>query len=497
MGHIFLQANQGKRSVVLDLKQGAARDALLRLAEGCDVLVSNVRPQAMARLGLAYEDVAERNPRIIHVSCCGFDQRGPYAARPAYDDLIQGATGVPWLAQQYGGGEPAYAPMTLGDRVTGLHAVYAVTAALYAREKTGRGQAVVVPMFEAMTQFILGDHMAGLSFEPQLGGPGYARLLTAHRRPYRTSDGHLCVLIYNDKHWHSFFNAIGQPERMAEPIFATHSQRALHIDAVYAEVSRLMAGAHHRRMAHAAGRGDVPNMPMASPEDLIADPQHQATGFVHEIDHPSEGRLRTTASPTRWSATPPAERAAPAPRLGEHTLQVLRDAGLTEAELAALQASRACSQAAPAARRPTTKHKHRHKQKETAHAPLPDPRTRRARLQPRQPPRHRQPAPGQRRQRGARHMELVLGTLEQGGGALPHAHPGMEQACYLLAGTAEVEIDTPDGKERFAMQPGDTCFFPEDCMHIFRVTSAEPVRLLVFYSPPYGENPERVRRPAV
>lgn len=347
MGHIFLQANQGKRSVVLDLKQGAAREALLRLAEGCDVLVSNVRPQAMARLGLAYEDVAARNPRIIHVSCCGFDQRGLYAARPAYDDLIQGATGVPWLAQQYGGGEPAYAPMTLGDRVTGLHAVYAVTAALYAREKTGKGQAVVVPMFEAMTQFILGDHMAGLSFEPQLGGPGYARLLTAHRRPYRTSDGHLCVLIYNDKHWHSFFNAIGQPERMAEPIFATHSQRALHIDAVYAEVSRLMAGrttAEWRALLDAA---DVPNMPMASPEDLIADPQHQATGFVHEIDHPSEGRLRTTASPTRWSATPPAERAAPAPRLGEHTLQVLRDAGLTEAELAALQASRACSQAAP------------------------------------------------------------------------------------------------------------------------------------------------------
>ena len=133
---------------------------------------------------------------------------------------------------------------------------------------------------------------------------------------------------------------------MAEPIFATHSQRALHIDAVYAEVSRLMAGrttAEWRTLLDAA---DVPNMPMASPEDLIADPQHQATGFVHEIDHPSEGRLRTTASPTRWSATPPAERAAPAPRLGEHTLQVLRDAGLTEAELAALQASRACSQAA-------------------------------------------------------------------------------------------------------------------------------------------------------
>jgi crotonobetainyl-CoA:carnitine CoA-transferase CaiB-like acyl-CoA transferase len=134
---------------------------------------------------------------------------------------------------------------------------------------------------------------------------------------------------------------------MAEPIFATHSQRALHIDAVYAEVSRLMAGRSTAEWRALLDAADVPNMPMASPEDLIADPHHQATGFVHEIDHPSEGRLRTTASPTRWSATPPAERAAPAPRLGEHTLQVLRDAGLTEAELAALQASRACSQAAP------------------------------------------------------------------------------------------------------------------------------------------------------
>jgi crotonobetainyl-CoA:carnitine CoA-transferase CaiB-like acyl-CoA transferase len=345
MGPIFLQANQGKRSVVLDLKQAGARQALLRLAEDSDVLISNVRPQAMARLGLAYEDVAARNPRIIHVSCCGFDQRGPYAARPAYDDLVQGATGVPWLAQQYGGGDPAYAPMTLGDRVTGLHAVYAVTAALYAREKTGQGQAVVVPMFEAMSQFILGDHMAGLSFEPALGGPGYARLLTAHRRPYATRDGHLCVLIYNDKHWHSFFAAIGQPQRMQETIFASHGQRALHIDAVYAEVARLMRQRDTAEWRALLDAADVPNMPMASPEDLLADPHHAATGFVRSVDHPSEGRLRTTGQPTRWSGTPPAETATPAPRLGEHTLQVLRDAGLSEAELQALQASRACLQA--------------------------------------------------------------------------------------------------------------------------------------------------------
>jgi len=201
MGHIFLNANAGKQSVVLDLTHPQGREAALRIADGCDVLISNVRPQALARLGLDYDSIKPRNPRLIHVSCCGFDQEGPDAARPAYDDLIQGATGIPWLMQAYGNPQPAYAPTTLSDRVTGLHTVYAVTTALYARSQTGVGQAVVVPMFEAMAQFILGDHMAGLTFEPPRGEPGYARLLTPHRKPYATQDGLLCVLIYNDKHW--------------------------------------------------------------------------------------------------------------------------------------------------------------------------------------------------------------------------------------------------------------------------------------------------------
>lgn len=213
MGHIFLHANSGKRSVVLDFKQAEGLEAVLKLAESSDVLISNVRPKAMHRLGLRYEAVKERNPRIIYVSCCGFDQEGPDAARPAYDDPIQGATGVPWLMQQYGAAEPCYVPTTLANRITGLHAVYAVTAALYTRSQTGEGQAVV-PMFETMAQFILGDHMAGLTFDPQCGEPGYARLLTPHRKPYATRDGMLCVLIYNDKHWRSFYEAIGESDGM-------------------------------------------------------------------------------------------------------------------------------------------------------------------------------------------------------------------------------------------------------------------------------------------
>jgi len=348
MGHIFLQANQGKRSIVLDLKRPGALEVVQRLAERSDVLISNVRPQALHRLGLDDASVRSRNPRIIHVSCCGFDQEGPYAARPAYDDLIQGATGIPWLMQQYGAGEPCYAPVTLADRVTGLHAVYAVTAALYARQVTGAGQAVVVPMFEAMTQFVLGDHLAGLTFDPPAGEPGYARLLTPHRRPYRTRDGHLCVLIYNDKQWRSFFAAIGDPERPERDArFASHRSRAEHIDAVYEEVARILrqrTTAEWRALLDAA---DVPNMPMHSPSDLLADPHHAATGFVRTVDHPTEGRLRVPRSPTRWSATPTAPDPSPAPALGEHTLEVLRELGYAEADIQTLLQSGACRAAAP------------------------------------------------------------------------------------------------------------------------------------------------------
>ncbi len=343
MGHIFLHANAGKRSIVLDLKHPDGREAALRLAEGCDVLISNVRPAALKRLGLDHEAVMARNPRIIHVSCCGFDQDGPDAHRPAYDDLIQGATGIPWLMQRYGAPEPAYAPTTLSDRVTGLHAVYAVTAALYARSQSGQGQAVVVPMFEAMTQFILGDHMAGLSFDPPRGEPGYARLLTAHRKPYATADGMLCVLIYNDKHWHSFFQVTDQRDGLGrDPRFTTHAARATHIDAVYAEVARLMrtrTTADWRRLLDAA---DIPNMPMNSPADLLGNEQLRATGFIQDEVHPTEGPMHTLAHPTRWSATPPERRFEPAPQLGQHTIELLREAGYPEQRIGELLASGAC-----------------------------------------------------------------------------------------------------------------------------------------------------------
>ena len=169
MGHMFMHLNRNKKSVVLDLKQAAGRDALLRIAATADVMIYNIRPQAMQRLRLGYADVAAANPKIIYVGAYGYGQQGPYATRPAYDDLIQGMTGIPWLAQQAGSPDPRYIPATLADRIVGLHAVYAVTTALFHRERTGEGQSVEVPMFECMSQMVLGDHLGGRTFEPALG----------------------------------------------------------------------------------------------------------------------------------------------------------------------------------------------------------------------------------------------------------------------------------------------------------------------------------------
>src|SRR5687767_10884254 len=233
MGAIFLNVNRNKRSIALDLKQPAARDACLELAKKSDVLVYNIRPQAMGRLKLGYDDVRKVNPKIIYVGCFGYSQRGPYAAKAAYDDMIQGASGLPWLLQKQGAAEPRYAPMIVADRSVGQQVASAVSAALYHREKTGRGQRVDVPMFEHLLQMILGDHLGGKTFEPQHGETGYHRILAPDRRPYETKDGYVCALIYNDKQWRAFAEIIGRPEIMSRPQFATQEARSQNYKTAY------------------------------------------------------------------------------------------------------------------------------------------------------------------------------------------------------------------------------------------------------------------------
>jgi crotonobetainyl-CoA:carnitine CoA-transferase CaiB-like acyl-CoA transferase len=332
MGAMFMHMNRNKRSLVLDLKKAAGRDALMRLAANADVLVYNTRPQAMARLRLAYADVQAVNARIVYVGAFGFDQSGPYAARPAYDDLIQGAVGIPWLMMQSGSDSPRYVPATMCDRIVGQATANAVLAALFHRERTGVGQAVEVPMFETMAQFILGDHLAGRSFDPPLGEAGYARVLARFRTPYATLDGHICVLIYNDRQWQRFFAAIGRPELMADALFATHTGRARNIDEIYRFVADEMKRRTTAQWEALLAAADIPWAPMNSLDTLIDDPHLAHTKFFRREEHPSEGALKTMAVPTRFSASQPQPRRH-APRFGEHSAQILREAGYSDRDI--------------------------------------------------------------------------------------------------------------------------------------------------------------------
>ena len=335
MGHIFLNANRNKRSIVLDLKKDDARAACLALAKRSDVLVYNIRPQAMARLKLSYEDVAAVNPRILYVGAFGYSQRGPYAAKAAYDDLIQGATGMPWLLKESGAAQPRYAPATIADRSVGLHVVNAVCAALYRREKTGKGQRVDVPMFESLLQTVLGEHMGGYTFEPQTGDPGYARMLAKERRPYETKDGYVCVLVYNDKQWRAFFELIGRPELLADPRFATQEARSRDFESAYRLVAAEMAQRTTRECIAMLERADIPVQRMNTLKDIVEDPHLAAIGYFRPVEHPSEGKIKSMAVPSEWSESQPEYRRH-APRLGEHTREVLREAGYDESALEAL-----------------------------------------------------------------------------------------------------------------------------------------------------------------
>ena len=347
MGPVFLNANRNKRSAALDLKNADAKAALLELVKSADVFIYNVRPQAIARLGLGYEALAAINPRLVYVGVFGYAQDGPYAAKPAYDDLIQGASGLASLFQMRDGSAPAYVPNALADRITGLTAVNALLAALLEREKSGLGQRVDVPMFETMVNFTLGDHMGGLSFAPALDAGGYARQLAPGRRPYRTQDGFVSALIYTDKQWRSFYQLLGREAEFAhDERLKSLATRTVHVHALYAEVEAILATRSTAEWLDVLNQADIPAMPVHDLQSLLSDPHLQATGHFQAEHHPSEGELLALRPAARWSRTPIAN-TRPAPRLGEHTREVLAEAGLSASAIDALIVQGAAKAASP------------------------------------------------------------------------------------------------------------------------------------------------------
>ncbi|HEX4366109.1 MAG TPA: CoA transferase [Rhodopila sp.] len=326
MSGTFQHNGRGKRSIALDLKQTEARDVILRLAPGADAFASNIRPAALARLGLDYESIRKINPSIVYLSMVGYGSAGRYAGRPAYDDLIQAAAAIPMLLQR-STGQPRFIPMAAIDRIVGSAAANALLAGLLAKARTGIGQQIEVPMFETIAQFVLSEHMQGQTFDPPTSPAGYPRTLSQHRRPYPTKDGYIAALPYNDGQWRRFFEAVGKADMLkTDPRFADITSRTANIDSLYEMIGEELKHRTTAEWLDLLERNDIPCMRPHTLESLMEDPHLADANFFHWIDHPSEGRIRTMREPSTWSETkPPTGRFAP--RLGQHTREILAEAG--------------------------------------------------------------------------------------------------------------------------------------------------------------------------
>ncbi|MCB1542353.1 MAG: CoA transferase [Rhodoblastus sp.] len=332
LSSIFLAINRNKRSLAIDLKKEEGRAAVRKLVAKADVFVHNMRVEAVERLGFGYKELRGLKPDLVYCVATGFGQDGPDRARPAFDDVIQAASGLASIANVYAE-RPDYVSSLIADKTTGLALVNAVLAALFHRERTGEGQYVETPMLETMAAFVLAEHMGGMTFEPREGAAGYARLMQGGRRPMRTQDGWLALLPYTAEHWTAFVSEIDRLDLV--PIATDRLARNKHIQELYGAMRDALEMRTTEEWLGACDRLDIPATRLYGLDDLPDHPHLKATGFFETHDHPAVGKIRVTRPPTKFEKTP-ATIARHAPQLGEHTNELLREAGLQEEEIAAL-----------------------------------------------------------------------------------------------------------------------------------------------------------------
>ena len=338
MGSYYANLNRNKRCIVLDLKQGPAKQALWKLIAGADGVVHNMRLGAAERLGLSYENLAKINPRIILACASGFRKNSLARDNPAYDDLIQGRSGMASL-NPGPDGAPRYFPTVVADKHCGMTLAAMIGMALFHRERTGEGQEVHVPMLETMLSFLLVEHLWGATLGEPERGMGYPRMLTPHRRPYPTKDGFICMIAVSDAQYTRIFEAFGMPELMKDPRFSSLKARSDNVELVYGLLNDNMRHKTTTEWSVILTAADIPNGPANSLPQLLEDAYLKETGFFTEVEHPVEGKFVTTAIPAQFSRTPPAIARLPG-TFGEHTEEVLREIGYADADITAVMGQR-------------------------------------------------------------------------------------------------------------------------------------------------------------